>query len=137
MVPWRFPIQVPPLRDRIGDIPLLVQFYLNKFSPDSPKKISKRGMNKLENYDWPGNVRQLLNIIHRAVILCEGDTITDDHILLEEGSSKTLEGNLKDIEKKVLLERLNRYEGNKTLTAESLGVSVRWIQLKAKEYEFE
>lgn len=132
-----FPIKVPPLRDRLGDIPLLADFYLKKFSNGEKKKLTRRALSSLENYDWPGNVRQLVNIIHRAVILSEGDTITDEQIMIEEGSSASLEGKLKEIEKNVLAERLKRYEGNKSLAAESLGVSVRWVQLKVKEYNFE
>jgi len=73
------PIQLPPLKDRSGDIPLLVNHFLSKMirvKKKGVKGISKEVMSALERYDWPGNVRELENIIERMVILCEGDQIT-------------------------------------------------------------
>jgi Nif-specific regulatory protein len=131
-----FPIKIPPLRERYGDIALLANFFIKKHSG---KKIKLAGdaANKLENFHWPGNVRQLENTIQRALILCDGDKIESDHIILEESekSFDSFDGTLKELEKLVLLKRLEKYNGNRTHTAESLDVSVRWIQKQLKKYK--
>lgn len=128
-----FPIKVPPLRERHGDIPLLVEHFIDKFS-DYNVRIDPKSLNMLEKYNWPGNVRQLENVIQRALILCEKDKILPEHIVIEEESEDSdLKGTLKEIEKAILKRRLQEYDGNRTLVAKSLGVSVRWVQLKIKE----
>jgi Nif-specific regulatory protein len=128
-----FPIRIPPLRERRGDIPLLVKHLIKKYSV---KEIGISGstLKILEQYNWPGNVRQLENVIQRALILCDEDKILTEHIVIEDDSNSTeFNGTLKDFEKTLLLKRLKEFEGNRTLTAQSLGVSVRWVQLKLKE----
>ena len=93
-------------------------------------------MNKLIDFDWPGNVRQLENVLQRALILCDGATLAPDYIFLdEESKSRSFHGTLKEIEREVLLSRLKEFDNNRTRTAHSLGVSVRWVQLKLKEME--
>ena len=90
------------------------------------------------DFDWPGNVRQLENVLQRALILCDGAKLEPEHIMLEEESkNRTFSGTLKEIEKEVLLSRLKEHDDNRTKTAQSLGVSVRWVQLKLKELESE
>lgn len=129
-----FPITVPSLRERAGDIALLAEHFIDKLSK-TKKHLTSDALKKLEHYSWPGNVRQLENTIQRALILSDRDRIESEHIILEDDSD-TLDqymGTLKDLEKSVLLKRLNKFEGNRTATAKSLGVSVRWIQLKLKE----
>jgi len=72
-----FPIQLPALRDRASDIPLLVEYLVERFAQKSGKKIRRVSSETLElfkGYRWPGNVRELQNVVERAVILCEGDT---------------------------------------------------------------
>ena len=87
-------------------------------------------------FDWPGNVRQLENVLQRAIILCDGDKLKPEHIILEEDSKgRSFSGTLKEIEKEILLSRLQEHDNNRTKTAQSLGVSVRWVQLKLKEIE--
>jgi Nif-specific regulatory protein len=128
-----FPIKIPPLRERKGDIPLLVEHFLKKFS-DKEIHIDVKALKMLENYSWPGNVRQLENVIQRALILCESDKLMPEHIVIEEDSDDdNFAGTLKDFERIILKKRLIEYEGNRTLAAKSLGVSVRWVQLKIKE----
>jgi formate hydrogenlyase transcriptional activator len=76
-----FPIHVPPLRERQGDVPLLVTFFLQKFSKRFGKKVTQvsgETMQRLTNYDWPGNIRELQNVIERAVILSSGHVLTLD-----------------------------------------------------------
>src|SRR4030067_937086 len=69
-----FPIKIPPLRERIGDVPLLTFHFIKKFS-DKNIYIDPKTMRMLEEYGWPGNVRQLENVIQRALILCDGDKL--------------------------------------------------------------
>ncbi len=80
-------IQIPPLRERKEDIPQLVSYFLKRFNKEMKKKIlgiTPPAMDKINSYDWPGNVRQLENILKRAIILCQGDWILDDQIFLEK-----------------------------------------------------
>src|SRR5712692_5835566 len=76
-----FPITVPPLRERVDDVPVLVEYLVERFAKRAGKKITrieKRTMALLQAYDWPGNVRELQNVIERAVVLCEGETFSID-----------------------------------------------------------
>ena len=78
-----FPIHIPPLRKRIDDIPLLTNYFIKKFSGRIGKTIDSidaKVLKKLESYDYPGNVRELANILERAVILCESGILRQDHI---------------------------------------------------------
>ena len=128
-----FPVTLPPLRDRKGDIPLLVMHFIKR-NTDAPITIDKDAMKKLETYNWPGNVRQLDNVIKRALILCDGNKIKAEHIILEDEEDIThFKGLLRDYEMLLLKKRLKDFDGNRTLTAKSLGVSVRWVQLKLKQ----
>jgi Nif-specific regulatory protein len=130
-----FPITIPPLRQRKGDIPLLVKHFIRKFS-DKEIYIDPKAMKIMESYHWPGNVRQLENVIQRALILCDSNKLLPEHIIVEEDSDDTdFSGTLTEIEKNILSKRLKEYDGNRTATAKSLGVSVRWVQLKLKEIE--
>ncbi|MGC8942467.1 MAG: sigma 54-interacting transcriptional regulator, partial [Sulfurihydrogenibium sp.] len=100
-------LKIPPLRERKEDIPLLVKKFIDKFSRINNKNIYDIDSDALEillNYDWPGNVRQLENIIERAVVLCQGEIITAQHLpqKIKEGK-KSLEINLED-------KKLNLYE---------------------------
>jgi formate hydrogenlyase transcriptional activator len=80
------PIQMPPLRERIADIPLLVEYFIDRFGRRAGKKfrpIDKKFLKVVQAYDWPGNVRELQNIIERAVILSDGDTLAVDETWLK------------------------------------------------------
>lgn len=128
-----FPITIPPLRDRKEDIPILAEYFIKKFS-QTKIKIQKDALIKLENYYWPGNIRQLFNVIQRALILTDSDKIEEEHIIIEETQkSINFDGTIRDYEKQLLLKRLEECNGNRTQTAASLGVSVRWVQIKLKE----
>ncbi len=79
------PVDVPPLRDRVADIPLLVEYFIDRFGKKSGKKfrmIDKKSLRLLQAYDWPGNIRELQNVIERAVILSEGETFSVDETWL-------------------------------------------------------
>ena len=86
-----FPIRVPPLRERGGDIPLLVEYLIDRYGKKAGKKfraISKKTLELFETYDWPGNVRELQNVIERAVVLCDGETFSIDETWLKRTSRR-------------------------------------------------
>jgi formate hydrogenlyase transcriptional activator len=86
-----FPIRVPPLRERKNDIPVLVQYLVEQFARKAGKRITeiqKKTLSLLQSYDWPGNIRELQNVIERAVVLCEGKTLSMDETWLQQKSSK-------------------------------------------------
>ncbi|MFH1197394.1 MAG: sigma 54-interacting transcriptional regulator [bacterium] len=130
-----FPVRVPPLRERSGDIILIANDVIQK-KEGKKKIIHPDAITKLENYYWPGNVRQLINVIQRALIMSDTDKLLPEHIILEdEEDPSSFRGRLHDFEKMILLKRLSDFDGNKTLAARSLDVSVRWVQLKLKEID--
>jgi len=86
-----FPILVPPLRERKNDIPVLVQYLVEQFARRAGKRITeiqKKTLSLLQSYDWPGNIRELQNVIERAIVLCEGKTLSMDETWLQQKSSK-------------------------------------------------
>jgi DNA-binding NtrC family response regulator len=86
-----FPIRMPPLRERVDDIPLLVEYSIDRYAKKVGKKfrtISKKTFDLFETYDWPGNVRELQNVIERAVVLCDGDTFSIDETWLKRTSRR-------------------------------------------------
>jgi formate hydrogenlyase transcriptional activator len=90
-----FPIAVPPLRERVEDISLLVEYFVGRFAKEAGKniqQISKDTLDQLKGYDWPGNIRELQNVIERAVILCETDTFLVDETWLERESAELSQG---------------------------------------------
>ena len=76
------PNDVPPLRDRVADVPLLVEYFIDRFGKKAGKKIDKKSLGLLESYGWPGNIRELQNVIEPAVILCDGETFFVDETWL-------------------------------------------------------
>ena len=127
-----FPIHVPPLRERHGDIPLLAEHFLKIYGGGN-YKIEKSAINKLEKFHWPGNVRQLINVIQRAIITSQGKTIKASDILFDFEETNIYSGTLDEIERAIVKKRLEEFGGNKTLVAKSLGVSRKWIYLKLEE----
>ncbi len=128
-----FPIKLPPLRERRNDIPMLAKYFVDKLS-DRKITIHPHAIKKMETYYWPGNIRQLINVIQRSLILCDSDKLTEEHIILEDqDETKNFNGTLEEFEIFLLKKRLEQFNGNRTLAAKSLGVSVRWVQLKLKE----
>jgi formate hydrogenlyase transcriptional activator len=83
-----FPITVPPLRERADDIPLLVEYFIDRYARKAGKtirRVSKRTLDRLRSYPWPGNVRELQNVIERSVIVCDTDEFTVDDSWLSTG----------------------------------------------------
>jgi DNA-binding NtrC family response regulator len=128
------PIEVAPLRDKNEDIPLLVRHFMNlqKEKGVGNKKVTPEAMDVLMGYGWPGNIRELENVVERAATLCEGDTITPFDLpprLLEESArsgrtDNTLKSVLRDHERAHIRSILRRADGDKRKAAEALGISI-------------
>jgi len=107
-----FPIHVPALRERRDDIPLLVRHYVARYSAAMKRSIDAidpQVMNALAGYDWPGNIRELQNVVERAVVMCQGSTLTIDEICLERetppsGSVRIGLGRLDEVQERQLIE---------------------------------
>ena len=150
-----FPVRVPPLRERKEDIPLLVEYFINKYCNEMKtpvKSVSKEALDILMGYHWKGNVRELENTIERAVILCDGDVITPDHFVLSKEvvsgpvtAFSSTEGTLESVAKEALRtaetkrisSALHETRGNKSKAAEILQVSYKTLLTKIKEYGIE
>jgi DNA-binding NtrC family response regulator len=149
-----FPIVIPPLRKRQEDIPALVEHFVSKYSGEmnvSHRNVSPDSMNILKSYPWKGNVRELENVIERALILCEGDAIETHHLGLKAVSAEealgdiTMDGTLEDSAKAALKiaesrrirKALQDTNGNKTRAAELLRVSYKTLLTKIKDYRIE
>jgi len=134
-------ILVPPLRDRKGDIPPLVEFFLQKKSKTKqPKQIDVGAMEALMRYDWPGNVRELEHVIERAIILSIGEVINEKDLHLTsnagvESPSGLL--SLTDVERQHIQKVLKLCSGNRKQTADTLGISQKTLYSKIKEYGLE
>jgi formate hydrogenlyase transcriptional activator len=90
------PIDVPPLRERVDDIPLLVEYFVGRFAKETGKNIRHIGKHTLEqltNYHWPGNIRELQNVVERAVVLCETETFVVDESWLKRESADSPRSN--------------------------------------------
>lgn len=139
-------IQLPPLRERVEDIPLLVQAFIARSSEKNKKDvraISREALEVLQSLKWQGNVRELENTIEHAVVLCKGDTIhVEDlpEVLIRDQSARQyltiqLGTPMDEIEQRVLQETLRMTKGNKRLAAQLLGIALRTVyrKLEAKE----
>lgn len=140
-------IDVPPLRGRKPDIPLLVASFLNKrMKSKVKKKISASSMEILMEYDWPGNIRELENVIERAAILCRNDTIEPQDLSLPStpmalpggsGSNDKIGSALalKEIERFHIEGVLRSFRGNKAESAKVLGISLKTLYTKLQQYQ--
>ena len=126
-----FPIELPPLRNRPGDVPLLAEHFCNMYASRTGKdiqSIASEAMAMLERYDWPGNVRELANIIERAVILARGDTIRADHLSIADHAGSSASSSfqtLEDVQRQHIeeaLERTNGVVGGDEGAAQLLGI---------------
>ncbi len=136
-----FPIRLKPLRERKEAIPVLVEYFVNTISRrlgKAPLRVSEDTMKRLSAYHWPGNVRELQNVLERAIILSRTDVLNLSRIALEESpASQPLIGTLKELERQAIEQTLKRFNGNRKKTAEALGISLRSLQYKIKEYELQ
>ena len=134
-----FTIRIPALRERKEDLPLLVNYFLTRLSPDNTSyRIVDSAMDCILRYAWPGNVRELRNVIERSIILAENNIITE-RCLPRELVSAAEEGqaalSLESVEKNHILKILNFYDGNRQKTAETLGVSRKTLYRKLAQYD--
>ena len=155
-----FPITIPPLRERPGDVPLLARYFVDRFCRDLKKKplvLSPEAVEHLQSYRWPGNVRELQNCIERAVILADGDSILPRHLnlsFLEPAGPEPppgpweqidLTGTLNEVTRRVVAEAekrkiemtLREADGNKGRAAELLGVTYKILMAKLKEHRID
>jgi two-component system, NtrC family, response regulator AtoC len=143
-----FPIEVPPLRERLEDLPLFSHFFLQKLNEGEDKNVDKidaEFIEALQAYEWPGNVRELRNIINRAFIMARGDTLTleclpDKFIGNRRKRSKNtvtipLGQPMEEVERIVIEETLNANDGDRRRTAEILGISYKTLYNKTKKYK--
>ncbi|TWI70332.1 two-component system response regulator HydG [Desulfobotulus alkaliphilus] len=133
-------LQIPPLNERNGDIPLLAHHFLRHYAEKNRKHVlrfSPRAMDALLHHKWPGNVRELENAVERAVILCPADTITEDHLPM--GMADSLPSGepgktLADLERQAIFSTLDQTAGNKSEAARILGITRATLHNKLKLY---
>jgi formate hydrogenlyase transcriptional activator len=142
-----FPIQMPSLRERVDDIPLLVEYLIERYGKKAGKKIktiTKRTLELFQAYDWPGNIRELQNVIERAVILSDGETFSVDETWLKRepsrespGRSMPANGLVRDTEREralieaALVESGGRVSG-KSGAATKLGIPRQTLESKIR-----
>lgn len=155
------PIQLPPLRSRVDDIPHLVKFFIKRMNTRLKRSVhgvSDNALAALENYSWPGNIRELENVIERAVLLCSGDIIEPDILNIRRENERTERStsnsanqlltdgrNIKEIiqeetdrvEYSLLLNALQRTGGNVTRASKLLGLSRKGLQLKLRRHNLD
>lgn len=143
------PVKLPTLAERTEDIPLLVEHFIAKWAPEHGREassISEEAMSFLQKQEWPGNVRELENAVERAIVLCEEKTLQLRHFLSEpvsQGKDSSAVYNLAastplttiaDMEKQMIIKALEENQGNRTHAAELLGISIRTLRNKLREY---
>ena len=143
-----FAIGLPPLRERREDVPLLVQHFIEKFNAETGKRVqgvSAAALAILQGYAWPGNIRELRNTVERAMILADGEILTEEHLPpeMQPGGAESaalrlpLGLALEKVEKDYILASLQRNAGNKARTAELLGISEKTLYNKLHRYTAE
>jgi len=142
-------IRTPTLKERTDDILLLAENFLQEFAQQQNKvihKISDEALILFKEYSWPGNIRELRNIIERATVLCESDVLQPHDLpvsMLNNGNGKTLPDDLKTIQidnnphKVKILASLEKNRWNKTLTAKDLNISRATLWRKIKAYSLQ
>lgn len=145
-------LTLPPLRERIGDVKILSSHFMKHYSNKNSKAIdgmSPEAISLLESHNWPGNIRELENVVERAVITCKESIIEARDIFIDQSHNPTFnqdEGSsvmdrnwapgktLDDIERDVIIEALKYHSGNRTHTALALGISIRTLRNKIADY---
>ena len=154
-------LRMPPLSERPLDVPLLCEHFAAKYAETNGvplRKLSSQALKKLAGYPWPGNVRELENVMHRAVLLAVGDDITAEDLQLGGGATKIaapatgdaavagvavkaaggfVGHTVAEIERDLILETLNHCLGNRTHAANILGISIRTLRNKLRQYSGE
>ena len=139
------PLNLIPLRERKDDIPILAEHFMNQFCQEnsrSPVKMDPATLALLKKYSWPGNIRELGNIIERTCLMCQGDTLLPAHLFFDDeplssgknAAGARLTGTISEMEKELILQTLKEFSDNKTKAANSLGISIRTLRNKINEY---
>jgi DNA-binding NtrC family response regulator len=143
------PLSIPPLRERKCDIPLLAEHFLKKFAAlngRSMRCLAKEALSMLIGHDWKGNVRELENTVERAVLIGAGETLLPEHLILEPSR---IPGNpqdrlavpvgttVREMERALIVKTLREVHDNRTRAAEILGISIRTLRNKLREYRTE
>jgi two-component system response regulator PilR (NtrC family) len=139
-------LRIPPLRERIDDIPLLAQHFLARIAQGAGKKeprLSTTALNKLKVYPFPGNIRELENIIERSLTLLDGELLDEEDLNLPTGSTGSnhntpgdslLDDKMEKIERDAITEALESTRWNKTAAAKKLGMSLRSLRYRLDKY---
>ena len=142
-------IEIPPLRERRSDIPVLIEYFVKKHTRDSNRKITieTSAKKRLEDYSYPGNVRQLESAIERAILLCENDTVTTEDLPPEMSGDRPASGssdelfklppdgvNFEDVEKSLIMQAMERTDNNITKSAKMLGLTFRTLQYRLEKF---
>ena len=139
-------LTLPPLRERREDIPLLIRHFIDQISSEnerSVKDISAAALEAFKRYSWPGNVRELKNTLEGIIVLTLDEIIDEchlpPHILAAESAQSLIEPGmtLAEIEREAIRRTLEYTGGHRTKAAETLGISVRTLQRKLKEFEMD
>jgi two-component system response regulator AtoC len=132
------PLNLPPLRERKEDIVPLAELFIEQMCQENhvdKKKLSDAAKTKLLAYHWPGTVRELANIMERAIVMGAGKTVQPDHLYLEgPGGYARGEKTLPELEKQLIVETIQVHQ-NRTEAAEKLGISVKMLRDKLEEYK--
>jgi len=140
------PLKIIPLRERKNDIPILARFFIKKYNvidERNVKDITDEAINVLKSMNWAGNVRELENVIERAVLLSDGEQIQQQNLFIGETQKaqtaknlpgQVMGGTLKEMERKMIFHTLDQTGGNRTHAADILGISVRTLRNKLNEY---
>ena len=149
------PLTIPPLRDRMSDVPLLVQYFIEKLTErtrSGVRSVSMNAMSKLSAYHWPGNVRELENVMERALVLAEGEMLEPDDIPLPEGTGEgfvtfpdaelpdtgmDLNDMVETMEEKMFRRALEKADGVKAEAARLLGLKSSAFYYKLEKYGIE
>jgi transcriptional regulator with GAF, ATPase, and Fis domain len=141
-----FPIVLPPLRERLEDLPLLADHFLRTYRRKNQREIkalAPEALQAMQGYAWPGNIRELENVIERGVIVCRGDTLTlrDLPANLQQGGSappeEEPERQLPELERQLISRTLEMVDGQRLAAAEILGISLEELHLKLRSYGLE
>lgn len=146
-----FPITIPPLRNRVEDIPLLVDYFIRRFNREMDKRIvgiSSDAVRRFEMYPWPGNVRELKNIVKRCMVVAEKKITLDDlppelkshaedtiSIVANHGLKGAVDEAVAAVEKRLIIETLQRVGGNRGMAAKALDIDEKTLYNKIKKYE--
>jgi transcriptional regulator with PAS, ATPase and Fis domain len=139
------PLNIPPLRERKGDIPLLIEHFIRKHSRGGNEPLQRMSQDTIQHflqYDWPGNIRELENMVERWLVLYQGGFLATSHLFLNEGAAALPPASMgkpsisvREMERALIMETLQAMNGNRTQAAKVLGISLRTLRNKLREYQ--